>query len=98
MVMIPPGRTTHLPPPPPPAQSKSLREHVIDPVDKELSIGDPRSHEYRQGMLDVLAFREQVAPFPSHPYRLGTAQSDAYSAGVDRGHSLFRRLHPIPTV
>jgi len=82
----------------PSASPQAFRERVIDPVDRELSIGDPRSPEYRQGMLNILAFREQLAAFPSHPYPLGTAQSDAYSAGVERGHALFRRLHPIPTV
>lgn len=80
------------------AQPKSIREHVINPVDTELSVGDPRSPEYRRGMLAILAFREQLAPFPAHPYPLGTAQSDAYFAGVERGHALFRRLYPLPTV
>jgi hypothetical protein len=76
----------------PKASPQAIRERVIDPVDKELSMGDPRSLEYRHGMIDILMFREHLAPFPSHPYQLGTAQSDAYSAGVERGHALWRRL------
>lgn len=76
---------------------KSLRTHVIDPVDKELAIGTPRSQEYRQGMLDVLALRELGTPLPQPArYQLGTAQADAYFAGCERGHALWRSTQRQP--
>jgi len=79
-------------------KSKSCLEifqtRVIDPVDKDLAIGDPRSTEYRNGMLDAYAHRELRIPIPRPlRYKLGTSQADAYFAGNERGHALWRRLH-----
>ena len=53
---------------------------------------DPRSDEYRQGVIDILKFRlrETNKSFVSAQYRLGTAQADAYFAGCDEGHRLAR--------
>ena len=74
---------------------ETFRARVIEPVDKRLAIGDPRSPEYRNGMLDAYAFRELRIPIPKPcRYRPGTAQNDAYYAGNERGHALWRELHP----
>lgn len=53
---------------------------------------DPRSDEYRHGVIDTLKFRLREAneAFGKHQYRLGTAQADAYFAGCDEGHRLAR--------
>jgi hypothetical protein len=72
-----------------------FRVRVIEPVDKDLAVGSKRSPEYRNGMLDAYAFRESRIQIPSPcRYQLGTAQADAYFAGIERGHALWRRLHP----
>ena len=60
-------------------------------VDSALAIGDPRSPEYRRGMLDVIRYRLEGA-WIVVPYRLGTAQADAYFAGNDRGHMVARGI------
>jgi hypothetical protein len=53
---------------------------------------DPRSDEYRRGVIDVLRFRldEENGAFGKNQYKLGTAQADAYFAGCDEGHRLAR--------
>lgn len=53
---------------------------------------DPRSDEYRHGVIDILKFRLREAneAFGKHQYKLGTAQADAYFAGCDEGHRLAR--------
>jgi hypothetical protein len=58
-------------------------------VDDELRIGDPRSPEYRLGMIDLLQRRYNGLPFTGR-YRPGTVQFDAYSSGVERGWALYR--------
>lgn len=72
-----------------------FRARVTEPVDQDLAIGDPRSPEYRNGVLNAYAFREMRVPIPHPPrYKVGTAQFDAYFSGIERGHALWRRLHP----
>ena len=53
---------------------------------------DPRSEEYRRGVIDILKFRlgETREATGKHPYAPGTAQADAYYAGCDEGHRLAR--------
>ena len=53
---------------------------------------DPRSDEYRHGVIDILKYRlhEANEAFGKHQYALGTAQADAYFAGCDEGHRLAR--------
>ena len=60
-------------------------------VDKALSVGDRRSAEYRRGMLDVLRYRLEGAPILC-PFSEGSAQFDAYFAGNDRGHCVWRAM------
>lgn len=67
---------------------KGRAEQIVDDV---LSHGDRRSPEYRRGMLDVLRFRLEGVRI-AVPYRLGTAQADAYFAGNERGHHVFRGM------
>jgi hypothetical protein len=60
-------------------------------VDQVLARGTRRSTEYRRGMLDVLRFRLERQPIQC-PYREGTPQFDAYFAGNDRGHVVWRAM------
>lgn len=60
-------------------------------VDAALAVGDKRSPEYRQGVLDVLKFRLEGQRIKC-PYEAGTAQFDAYFAGNERGHNIARTL------
>lgn len=60
-------------------------------ADQVLARGTRRSIEYRQGMLDVLRFRLLRQPIQC-PYREGTPQFDAYFAGNDRGHAVYRAM------
>jgi hypothetical protein len=65
-------------------------------VDAELSVGERRSTEYRQGMLDAYCFRVLGTPIPPLRFRLGSAQADAHFAGNVRGHALWR-VHAAAT-
>jgi hypothetical protein len=50
---------------------------------------DPRITEYKRGVLAALRFRlEQVQI--SSPFPVGIAASDAFDAGIDEGHRLWR--------
>lgn len=62
---------------------------IAELTDTALKHGTPRSPEYRRGIEDVLRLK-----FGGHPIRCpfqpGTAQFDAYFAGNDRGHAIYR--------
>lgn len=49
----------------------------------------PRSAEYRQGVLAALRYRIKHARI-EHRYPTGTAAADAFFAGLDEGHRLWR--------
>jgi hypothetical protein len=49
-----------------------------------------RSLEYRHGVRAALAYRLEGRPSPQ-PYPLGTARADAWFAGLDEGHALWRQ-------
>jgi len=51
---------------------------------------DPRSAEYKEGVHAVLKFQVGGTRMP-RPYRMGTVQADAFYAGVDEGHQIWRR-------
>lgn len=67
-------------------------------ADKMLSIGDPRSEPYRQGLIHILRVRHEKdlgkkAPTGiSCPYSIGSAEADAYFSGCTRGHDEWNRL------
>lgn len=50
---------------------------------------DPRSEEYKAGVIAALSFRIAGQKIPQ-PYALGTAQADAFYAGIDEGHRRWR--------
>jgi hypothetical protein len=54
-------------------------------------IRDPRSEAYKRGVLHALQFRLEQISFPEHPFLPGSAESDAYSAGIDEGHAIWRK-------
>ena len=51
---------------------------------------DPRSSQYKAGARAALAFRTECAPIVQ-PYAAGSAEADAFSAGIEEGHAIWRR-------
>ncbi len=51
---------------------------------------DPRSVPYKAGVLAALRYRVDGARM-TNPYPVATAESDAWYAGTQEGHTLFRR-------
>lgn len=49
---------------------------------------DPRSTEYKAGVRAVLNYRVAGTRIRS-PHPMGTAQADAFYAGVDEGHRIW---------
>lgn len=58
-------------------------------IDESLRHATPCSPEYRKGVEDVLRLKFGGHPIRC-PFRPGTSQFDAYFAGNDRGHRLYR--------
>lgn len=53
---------------------------------------DPRSEAYKQGVLSCLRRRIDGLPDCKNPYSLGTAEADAWWAGIDEGLMIVREL------
>ena len=51
---------------------------------------DPRSPEYQNGALCALRYRLGEIGKIHCPHPIGTAQADAWFAGVDEGHAIAR--------
>ena len=49
---------------------------------------EPRSDAYKQGVLACLRFRIDGAAWAKNPYLAGSAESDAYQAGIEAGRAL----------
>ena len=49
---------------------------------------EPRSDAYKQGVLTCLRVRIDGVELTKNPYPAGTAESDAYFAGVAAGRAL----------
>jgi hypothetical protein len=53
---------------------------------------DPRSDAYKRGVMAALVYRFAVLGVSKNcPYQPGTAEHDAFSAGCDEGHLIWRR-------
>jgi hypothetical protein len=51
----------------------------------------PRSEEYKAGVRAALEYHiNDAVNFPPLPYPAGTPQADAWFAGTDEGHRLWR--------
>lgn len=52
----------------------------------------PRSEAYKRGVYDGLRYKAGEAPVPKEvmPYRLGSAECDAWFAGINEGYSRWR--------
>ena len=50
---------------------------------------DPRSPEYKAGARAALDFRVNAVRIP-HPHTAGSAADDAYHAGIEEGHVIWR--------
>ena len=51
---------------------------------------DPRSDAYKAGVLAVLRLHVEGVRV-RQPYRMGTAEADAFSSGCGEGHLIFRK-------
>lgn len=49
----------------------------------------PRSTAYKDGCRAALSYRFEGRRI-EFPYRIGTAEADAFFAGIDEGHQRFR--------
>lgn len=79
------------PDPAQPAIERFAHSAIEKMVDNELRHATPRSAEYRQGMLDLLSRNLNDEPM-ARRYQPGSAQFDAYCAGVDRGWVMYRAM------
>lgn len=53
---------------------------------------DPRSTEYKHGVMAALIHHcAGIKISESRLYKVGTVEFDAFSAGVDEGHSIWRQ-------
>lgn len=68
------------------------RSDVEQIVDERLKSGDPRSRQYREGMLAVLLFKFLGTRIDC-PYKSGSVDADAYFHGNDRGHHEWSYRH-----
>ncbi|KLU21954.1 hypothetical protein EOS_32950 [Caballeronia mineralivorans PML1(12)] len=55
---------------------------------------DPRSTEYKAGVRALLALRINGVKLVQ-PYEMGTVQADAFYAGIDEGHHIWRALREM---
>ena len=51
---------------------------------------DPRSSQYKAGARAALVFRTEEPPIP-RPYPAGSVEADAFTAGIEEGHAIWRR-------
>ncbi len=49
---------------------------------------DPRSDEYKIGVMAILILKLDGGERRRCPYELGTCQADAWFAGTDEGHAI----------
>lgn len=56
---------------------------------------EPRSPEYKAGLLYLLRRKAGVTAQQLCPYALGTSQADAWFAGCDAGHLLWRNAREL---
>jgi hypothetical protein len=74
---------------------KTLSEETAMTIANQLfnkafhSTRDPRSEAYKAGVLDTLKFKESGQEL-KHPFDPGTAESDAWIAGNQEGHNIWR--------
>ena len=56
---------------------------------------EPRSDAYKAGVLAALRYRLGEAEHVECPHQPGTAERDAFFAGVSEGHSLAREVEEV---
>ncbi len=52
---------------------------------------EPRSPAYKTGVLAAIKYRMGEYPDITYNYQPGTAEADAFHAGVDEGHAIARK-------
>jgi hypothetical protein len=53
---------------------------------------NPRSAQYKEGALYILRLRCGEIEKQPHPYKQGTALSDAWYSGCVEGHAIYRSV------
>ena len=71
------------------ASAPRLADQLLDAAFSVLR--DPRSSQYKAGARAALAFRTEETPVPQ-PYPAGSVEADAFSAGIEEGHAIWRRV------
>ena len=74
-------------------KTKDEQMNKAEELFKEIFAGprDPRSDEYKRGVMAALLFRfAGVRVSENRPYKVGTVEFDAFSAGVDEGNARWR--------
>ena len=66
--------------------------------DKRFAAGNPRSPEYKAGALYCLRYHAGETRKADCPYRIGTAQADAWFAGCWEGTDLWRNAQEAKAV
>lgn len=70
----------------------STAQEVFDDAFSSIQHRDPRSPEYKDGVLAALRFRFKETDGLKCPYEVGTAAADAFYSGTDEGLFLARSL------
>jgi hypothetical protein len=72
----------------------AIRAQMESIADRALRNGDPRSPEYRLGLVDCLCRRAIDMTIQRHQ-RMGAAQADAYWAGYERGWTVWDSIKAV---
>ncbi len=86
-----------------------MHEQITSNKDEQLAIAeklfaeafdgprDPRSLEYKRGVMAALIYRfADIEISKNNPYKLGTVESDAFFAGCEEGHHIWRGYAKSP--
>lgn len=70
-------------------------QRVFDHAFRPETGREPRSPQYREGVLALLKFRMAESESLECPYGLGTPECDAWFSGTDEGRALARERNRI---
>lgn len=83
------------------AAQEAAQQVVDSMIAQRLSVGTARSNEYVAGIRCVLEYRA-LGRAVALPFAVGTAQADAWYAGLEEGNRLWREqaveqaaIHPV---
>jgi hypothetical protein len=76
--------------------AQKIEKKLSDFIETLYRHADPRSPEYKRGLIDVLNFRIFGTEICC-PFQAGTTHFDAYFAGNHHGHFLWRNRENYPS-